>query len=374
MKIVKSFFAVSPILKFLLSRKTNLIKFIILLQIFFLSASCKDSNIVEPIIPPPEEVKPGRRDYEWKEYNLTVPPGENAFVSSLWGASPNDIWGVGPSSLSQLGIWHFNGEKWNHFIDNPTYTFNQTSLLGFTSRDVWMGNFDGIIWHYDGNVWNYYTQLKVPRYQSFGIQQIWGVSKTEIYAVGTAYNSYFNEEQLGGIFRFNGSEWKQIELPKLHLFFFQFGRSNNGDIILTALKGSVDSTKLLVWNGKEFHELFSDYGFAPFNIFSIGNKVFFNIAWKIYRYEDDGKYTVWKDFTGTDYYGKVLCSRSEKDLFVGSWSLQGINHYDGTDLKLIYHAPNTRVMSGLIFEKDVFITLIDSKTSSTRVVHGQLKE
>jgi len=76
------------------------------------------------------------------------------------------------------------------------------------------------------------------------------------------------------------------------------------------------------------------------------------------------------------YFDKaiIIDARSEKDFFVGSWSLQGINHYDGTDLKLIYYAPNTRVMAGLIFEKDVFITLLDIKTSSTRVLHGRLKE
>jgi len=345
-----------------------------ILSIFVILSSCKEKEIIEPIIPLPEEIKPGRRDYVWKEYHLIIPPGENAFVSSLWGASPNDIWGVGPSSLSQLGIWHFNGEKWNHFIDNPTYTYGQTAIWGTDSNNIWLGSGGGAIWRYDGKVWNYYTQLKVDRYQNFGIQQFWGVSKNEIYAVGTAYNSYFNEEQLGGIFRFNGTEWKQIELPKLHLFFFQFSRLKTGNFILTALKGSVDSTKLVEWNGKEFRELFSDNGFAPFNVFNIGDKIYFNIAKIIYRYDDNGKYTTWKDFTGTDYYGKILCSRSEKDFFVGSWSLQGINHYDGTDLKLIYYAPNTRVMAGLIFEKDVFITLLDIKTSSTRVLHGRLKE
>ncbi len=349
-------------------------RIIIILSVLLTLAGCSEKEIVEPIIPTPEEVKPGRRDYVWKEYNLTVPPGENALVSSLWGASPNDIWGVGPSSLSQLGIWHFDGVKWRHFMDNPTFTFNQTSLLGFTSRDVWMGNFDGIIWHYDGNVWNYHTQLKVPRYQNFGIQQIWGVTKNEIYAVGTAYNSYFNEEQLAGIFRYNGTEWKQIELPKLHLNFYQIRKSKNGDFIIPALKGSVDSTKLVVWNGKEFRELFSDFGLSPFNVFNIGDKTYFNIAKIIYRYEDDGKYRVWKDFTGTDYYGKVLCSRSEKDFFVGSWSLLGINHYDGTDFKLVYYSQNTRIGGGLIFEEDVFFTLLNLTTNKIKIIHGHLKE
>jgi len=373
MKSVKSFFISNLTVK-CYSKISLKIIFSIIISVIVFFYSCKEGEIVEPILPVPEEIKPGRRDYVWKEYNLIIPPGENSLLSSIWGAKPTDIWAVGPSSLSQLGIWHFNGETWKNFIDNPTSTYGQTCIWGTDSNNIWLGSGGGIIWYYDGTSWNYYTQLKVNRYQNFGIQQIWGVSKNEIYAVGTAYNSYFNEEQLGGIFRFNGSEWKQIETPKQYLYFFQFAKSINGNFLITALKGSVDSTKLIVWNGKEFRELFSDFGFSPINVFDIGGKTYFNIAKRIYRYEDDGKYTLWKDFTGTDYYSKVLCSRSEKDFFVGSWSLQGINHYNGNDIELIYYAPNTRVMAGLIFEKDVFFTLLDMKTSSTRVVHGTLKE
>lgn len=332
--------------------------------------SCKSSPVETPLIP---EVQPGRRDYVWTEDTLKVPKGETTQQYLLWGTIPNDIWSVGGASLSQLGIWHYDGNTWNNFINNPTYTFNQTSLWGTASDDIWLGNGDGIIWHYDGKVWNNYTRLQVNRYQNFGIQRLWGISANEIYAVGVAYNSYFNEDQLGGIFRYDGTKWKQIELPKLYLNFFQLRKAKNGDFIIPAFKGSIDSTKLIVWNGKEFRVLFSDVGFSSFNVFNIGETTLFNIAKVVYSYENDGSYKRWKDFSSTDYYGPILCSRSEKDFFVGSWALQGINHYNGTDLKLIYSAPNTRIGGGLIFEKDVFFTLLDLNTNNTRILHGHLQ-
>ena len=342
-----------------------------LLTLFSIIISCNRNPLEAPVVP---EAQPGRRDYVWTEDTLKVPKGEIAQLGSIWGSNSSDIWAVGGASLSQLGIWHYDGKTWKNFIDNPTHTFNQTSLLGIASDDIWLGNGDGIIWHYDGKVWNNYTRLQVNRYQNFCIQRLWGISANEVYAVGAAYNSYFNEDQLGGIFRYDGTQWRKIELPKLYLNFFQLRKAKNGDFIIPAFKGSIDSTKLIVWNGKEFRVLFADIGFASFNVFNIGGTTLFNIGKIIYKYGDDGTYNIWKDFSGTDYYDKILCSRSEKDFFVGSWALQGINHYNGTDLKLIYSAPNTRIMAGLIFEKEVFFTLLDLKTNNTRVLHGRLKD
>ena len=331
--------------------------------------SCTNSPVEAPIIP---EVQPGRRDYVWTEDTLKIPKGENSELGSIWGSNPLNIWAVGGASLSQLGIWHYDGTAWNNGTITPT--FNQHTLWGTSANDIWLGNLDGIMWHFNGSDWTYYTQLQVSRYKNFAIQSIWGVSSNEIYAVGTAYNSYFNEDPLGGIFKYNGKNWEQISLPKIFLNFFQLRKAKNNNFLISALKGSVDSTKLVVWNGKEFRVLFADVGFASFNVFNIGETTLFNIGKIIYKYNDDGTYELWKDFSGTDYYDKILCSRNEKDFFIGSWALQGINHYNGNDLKLVYFAPNTRVWTGVAFEKDVFFPLIDLSTSNTRIVHGRLRD
>lgn len=342
------------------------------LLIVLTSLSCKHSTEPEKIFEP--EPQPGRRDYVWTEYNLEIPEGEYAGISTIWGANPNDIWGVGGSSLSQLGIWHFDGTKWRHFIDNPTYTFNQTTLLGFAYNDIFLGNFEGFIWHFNGKTWDFVTRLQVNRYEDFHITQLLGLSKNEIYAVGKAYASYFNEPDLGAIFKYDGKEWKQLELPKLYLDFYQIRKTKSGHFLIPAYKGFIDSTKLISWNGKEFKEIYSIKGLDPVNVFDVSGKIYFNLAQKIYRYEDDGNYTLWKDFTGTDYFGKILCSRSEKDFFVGSFSRQGINHYNGENLKLLYSSSNTYITSGCIFEKDVILSAIDLNTHKPKIIHGRLKE
>ncbi|MCL4548221.1 MAG: hypothetical protein M1495_06605 [Bacteroidetes bacterium] len=342
--------------------------FVVVLSLMVLVlGSCKSSTVEAPIIP---EVQPGRRDYAWGEDTLHFPQNERLGLGSIWGSSPIDIWAAGDGSLSQLGIWHFDGMSWQYGTSTPT--FNQSSLWGTASNNIWMGNYDGYIWHYDGSSWQLFTKLEVARYKNFGIQRIWGKSANEVYAVGTAYNSYFNEENIGGVFRYNGKEWRKIDMPAMKLNFLDLRIANNGDMIIPAWEGAVTATKLVAWNGKEFKEMFSQSGTASFNVFNIDDKTFFNIGKIIYSYEGDGTYRVWKDFSGTDYYNKVLCSRNEKDFFVGSWALQGINHYNGTDLKLIYSAPNTRVIDGIIFEKDVLFILLDTKTYNTRILHGHL--
>jgi hypothetical protein len=343
--------------------------FLILLltaQVIFIS--CKDNPVETKIN---TELQPGRRDYVWDEVTLEIPQGEYCYINSMWGNSPTNIWAVGIATSCQNGIWHYDGHVWRSGSNVPICA--QSAVWGTDSTNIWLANSGGILWHYNGNGWTNTTQLQVKRYEDFGVQQFYGISANEIYAIGTAYASYFNEEQLGGIFKYDGESWKQIDMPILHLNFFQARKASNGNFIMAAVKGSVDSTMIITWNGKEAKELISAVGFSDINVFNIGDKTLFNFGKKIYIYEN-GTYSVWKDFSGTDYYGKVLCSRSEKDFFVGSFDLKGVYHYNGSDLELIYSAPNTRVLAGLIFEKDVFITMVDQATNKTRILHGRLKE
>ncbi|MCL6099604.1 MAG: hypothetical protein M1391_13625 [Bacteroidetes bacterium] len=342
--------------------------FVVVISLVVLVLSSCNSNLVDPPIIP--EIQPGRRDYEWTEYKLLAQPNETIMLSSIWGATPNDVWAVGPASLSQYGIWHFDGTTWKN--GNSTPTFAQFSLWGSTADDIWMANTDGILWHNNGTEWVYNTRLQVNRYQNFAINMLWGISSNEIYAAGYAYNSYFNEAPIGGIFKFDGNSWKQIPLPKVYLNFTSIRKAKNGDFLLRVWDDSTSETKIMVWNGKEFRQLFSRKGIASIGVFNINDKTLFNIDQVVYSYEDDGTYKVWEDFTGTDYYSLILCSRNEKDFFVSSKYFNGIEHYNGIDLQLIYPT-DLMIRSGFVLERDVFFILLDNKNRQTIMLHGHLK-
>ena len=90
MKIVKSFFAANPFLKLLTPSITKIVPAILFIVVLIIFNSC--DKITEPIITTPEEIKPGRRDYVWKEYVLKPSFGYRALLNSMWEASLNDIW------------------------------------------------------------------------------------------------------------------------------------------------------------------------------------------------------------------------------------------------------------------------------------------
>lgn len=345
----------------------------VLIAISFLTInSCKD-DITKPVTPP-EEIKPGSRNYEWKEYELIPPTYERSMLKDLWASSPSDVWAIGESSLSQLGIWHFDGAAWKWGTETPTWA--QTGLWGSSASDVWMGSSEGRLWHFNGSSWELVTKLVVEGYRDFIIQSIWGVSANKIYAVGYGAVSTKYDTYTGAVFKYDGVEWKRVPIPNIALNFHNVRRDKSGDLIIAALDESTGLVSIMSFNGTEFKKLYTATG-RVVALEVVGDKTLFSKDQQIYYYEN-GTYKLWKDFSGTDYYGGIACYRNEKDIFMGAVQVQGygICHYNGTDIKVIYETNSAWVWltAGFALERDVFFIIHDWNTQRTKILHGKLKD
>ena len=128
-------------------RKTYLIVSMITLWAL---CSCEDNpSEFEP------EPEPGQRNYVWTLDTLAMPMN---YISSVWGASPDDVWAVGGGGTQYDRLLHYDGTEWSTYTKEPIWCTGMT-LFGFSADNVWMGGQAGWgergagIWHYDGTNW-----------------------------------------------------------------------------------------------------------------------------------------------------------------------------------------------------------------------------
>ena len=144
---------------------------IISLAIVLFELSC-DSNPVTPD-------KPGRRDYAWTVDTLKTP---NDPLGKLWASSPSDIWRTSDGSWDQ-SISHFDGKIWSFY--GVLGMITPFAIYGFSNNNVFIGNAgNGKIWRYDGNSWTQFAELTKDGHNDIYIENIWGESANDFYAVG----------------------------------------------------------------------------------------------------------------------------------------------------------------------------------------------
>jgi hypothetical protein len=338
--------------------------------LMFLFYSCK-SNPVDTTNITPVEVKPGSRNYTWDITTLDIKSGEAALLRGIWGSGPSDIWAVGTGSWSYYGAWHFNGSTWQCGTTESTY--GQTAIWGSSPDNIWMGNGGGILFRYNGTKWAYYTRLKLPEYDDFCIQSIWGVSANEVYLIGAKVNGIDPTEEIG-IFKFDGIAWKRVEMPKIYKNAEKIYKDKNGDLLFISSKFENNIITLYSWNGTELKTLLvSNNGNIDLKI--IGGETIIVYENKMYKY-NDGEIELLCDFNGVSNSLGISCGRSEKDIFgVYNYGVGKVFHYNGTDVVEVYRL-TSRVYAcmGCIFEKDVYILVLDFNTGQTKILHGKLNE
>jgi hypothetical protein len=341
---------------------------IIILSIY----SCK-SNPAEPPIITPIEVKPGSRNYTWEEFVLTAPQNEIISLWTIWGANTSDIWAVGDCSSAYLGTWHYNGSQFTNIVN--TNTSGQSSIWGSATNDIWMGSGGGIVWHYNGSEWVFNIALKYRNYTKFAIQDIWGVSSNEVYAVGAKLAGDVDDKTFGAVFKYDGLNWKDVGITETNLDFLGIAKDKDGDLIIKAIDDKNFQASILSWDGSKLKELFPPTSLGSTGLICQDGNVYVERNKILYKYKN-GTFVLFKDFTGTNMYS-LKCMRNEKDIFYGykDGSTYGLAHYNGTDSKLLYEtSPYFYPSTGQLFEKDVFFILFDNIHLKTKILHGKLTE
>ena len=68
----------------------------------------------QPTAPVPLE--PGSRNYTWKLDTLYMPMN---YISSVWGAAPNDVWATGAGGTEYDRLLHYNGSNTDYLYKYP---------------------------------------------------------------------------------------------------------------------------------------------------------------------------------------------------------------------------------------------------------------
>lgn len=133
--------------------------------------------------------------------------------SALWGTASNNIW-LGNSNST---IWRYDGTKWNKFGEYSLGDYKRVSIgniwgasendvygVGFADQSATGQNYRGIIIHFNGNQWQF---IQLPNIK-VGFANICQQRSTGLYFMeGTRFESTGDTNKL---FIFNGTEIKNI--------------------------------------------------------------------------------------------------------------------------------------------------------------------
>jgi len=344
----------------------------ILLSLLFGILSCH--NPVSPL-----EDKPGRRDYTWTVDTLEM---EMNFISTIWGASANNVWAMGASGDARNRLWHFDGSIWSVYNKEAVFC-GGWSLFGFSSDNVWMGGDDegsngASIWHFDGKNWkpNYFYNIQ-DSYQ-ISINKIFGSNPNDIYACGRV-GYYKNGESsfISFVLHYNGNKWEEVVRGSLNDQFVNIIEENSIAYVysqnLSHLGTNYNTLSFYEVDSASLKEIYSNTegNINWINIFSIGGKLFFLIDKNVCFYRGDKFITQFSiNKTNFSFY---LFGRNEKDIFLNM--KDGLAHYNGEDIEYLLHYPEYSRSFGeaAVFDKDVFQVYYDNLTKKNMVLHGRLK-
>jgi len=362
------------ILKMTMTLKVVLIALIVIVQTF---RSCQDN----PIKHEPES---GKRNYEWKLDTLNMPMN---YISSVWGATPDDVWAIGGGGTQYDRLLHYDGLQWSTYTKEVIWCTGFT-VFGFRADDVWMGGGAGWlergagIWHYDGVEWtqNYVYSIE-ETYYSIEVDEIWGPSPDDVYACGIiVFDDGKNGICRGFVLHYDGVKWQEIARADFNSQFLRI-RKENDNVYVFSYGINYEKSYDDVWEfykvkDNELQQIYSGkYGIMHgANISVIDKKVCFIIDNDVYLYKN-GEFKEFLSVDNDNFFWHVF-GRNINDIFIGMED--GIAHYNGTDIEYIYNISTEGmhiVGHPLILEEDVFYCMVYPGAQwYNMVLHGKLVE
>ena len=340
--------------------------FALFLSILFISCGVTDTETIN------KPVEPGRRDYVWEVDTLNTSGGT---INCIWGSSPTDVWAAGNSPyVSHSEIWHYDGLSWNMFTD-ISYTWNPSSLFGFSKNDIWIGGGGGYFYHYEGNKWSISQRFVGTNINCMTVRDIWGDAPNNIYATCDALKPGNNKDVSSLILHYDGFDWKEVFRNDTTIQYYTIrGYKKNLYIVGETSKfdGS-DYYKIYEFSNNSMKEIFSGKcsQVNGCNLEIIGDELYFVIWGKINELQNETFTEVLK--LEYENYAGYACGRNEKDIFF--FMNDGIVHYNGTNYQYIYEFSLNEIMlfnDPVIMDNDIFITAVEITGNKNRIIHGHL--
>jgi hypothetical protein len=125
-------------------------------------------------------------------------------LKAVWGASSEDVWGVGN------GIQHWDGNAWQVVASPPMTSLE--AIWGSSRDDIWAVGMGGKAVHWDGQAWQN-RDLGV----TWELKGVWAAAPDDVWVVGWAT----------GILHWDGAQWTRFVPLTFDLFYGVWGRNQN---------------------------------------------------------------------------------------------------------------------------------------------------
>lgn len=303
-----------------------------------------------------DKPNPGSRTYQWSVDAINTDTIYNGFsgIGAVWGSSPNDLWIVHGSAGE---LWRKEGQTWRKAA--TPFEFKPVSGYYFGNNQFLLVSKENTSCFYNGSSFEEVKHIDNSGLQNIVINDVFAISPTEIYAVGSHDVESFQRSLM---MRYDGSTWSVIKTDSLGNFNkIAKGYNTNFFIEFNPL-GKYH--RILEWDGKNFKLFAVDY----IDFALIGQSIYFIESGIYYKY-DNGKRYRWKDFEMID--NSKIYGRNECDIFSGDWN--GIVHYNGTDEAYIYLMDYMTLYDCYLSDSEVYFLVYDYNTSRLKVICGVYK-
>ena len=155
----------------------------------------------------------------------TPNPGLADYLYGIAAISPSDVWVGGQewSSLSSVFpvLMHYDGTNWKSYSFSQLQLGQVSAVFALATNDVWavgwygtVSTGKGLALHWNGKSWR---MVPFPT-DNVGIVQLRSVSgaaSNDVWAVGNVsyYGPYGELEDGARTYRWNGTNWKQVDFP-----------------------------------------------------------------------------------------------------------------------------------------------------------------
>jgi hypothetical protein len=315
----------------------------------------------------PPELEPGPRNYEWTVDSVYSAPG--GWMNTIWGSAPDDVW-IG-SGGGYEKLWYFDGKEWTPY--SPRFVGDFFSIFGFAQNNVWMGGNDGEIFHYDGESWELNYRYDKQGYNISRVNDIWGTSPSDMYAVGNAIE---NETSLykGFLLHFDGVQWSELLVTDFEVQFQRVRKGTEGVIIRGShrIDGEPRNLSFFKYSDHQLNTLLSKTSEEVETLWmnNAGKEIYYIVGSEIQQRHNESFKTITSTTENSTPIG--INGRNEKDLFIVTD--KGVNHYDGEDFYTLFNLDNENafVFRELVFERDIFFLVNDYDAGTNLIYRGTL--
>ena len=332
-----------------------------------LSVTCKNEvTAVE------DNVKPGRRDYEWEITTINEDAPNNLYTQ-LGGVTPDEIWIMGSAGDFDKTILKYNGIKVSRY---GQLSIDPRAVFGLSQNEIWFSGSQFDIWKYNGSSISKFSTDSLDGYYNSFVVDIWGSDKNNLYAVGSG--TITSTGQITAlIMNYNGISWNYPipPVPDLHLVRIRKGTTDNNYYLLGVIVKSgepdvygfykFDGASILPFNLNDESETIDK------SITVLDNFLYFYDNKEIYKMMNNGVQH-FISLENTNVNGTQIWGRNEKDFFIQT--IDGIGHYNGNNLETLSKIEgNFGIFDGLILDSDVYFVGFYRESFKFFLIHGKVK-